>query len=246
MVTQLKYHATKGLPWERLIIIKDKDTRRILKPLEAWGTIKTSEIGRVELTTYVTSEGGIVVSLNEEETKDLPVGTLDFDVIATLSNRSVTPTGPTTVTRPVAKGSIVVSDVGTITPLEEIDYMELRLTQGEDYYRAFTWHDDDGGVAQVINAYMQAVDSEGNTILDLRWFSSVPDEETIIDLPEIRRGYLSPEEGKSLLMHISDTNPLPSGEFKFDIFVQDNAEDWRCLTRGTLFVESSVSVNPND
>lgn len=124
--------------------------------------------------------------------------------------------------------------------------MELRLRQGEDYYRAFTWYDDYNEVAQVINAYMQAVDEDGNKVLDLRWFFTVPDEATIVELPEIRRGYLSPEEGKSLLMHISNKNPLPSGEFKFDVFVQDAVGDWRCLTSGVLFVEASVSVNPND
>lgn len=244
MISQLKYHATKGLPWERLLIVKNKDSRRIIKPLDAWGVVKTSDIGRIELTTFITSEGGIVVSLNEEETKDLPAGTLDFDVVAVLPNRPLTPGGPTTITRPVAKGTLVVSDVNIITPLEEIDYMELRLGQGEDYYRAFTWYDDDGSVAAVSNAYMQAVDSEGETVLDLRWFSSAPSESTISALPSIRRGYLSPEEGRSLLMHISNTNPLPAGEFKFDIFIQDTAGDWRRLTKGALFVEPSVSVMP--
>lgn len=244
MISQLSYHATKGLPWERLIIVKDNVSRRIIKPLDAWGVVKTGNVGRIELTTFITSEGGIVVSLNEEETKDLPVGDLTFDVVALLPNRPLTPGGPTTITRPVAKGTIKVTDVGTVTPLEEIDYMELRLGQGEDYYRAFTWYDDDDTVATVISAYMQAVDSEGNTVLDLRWFSTAPNEAAIEALPSIRRGYLSPEEGKSLLMHISNTNPLPAGEFSFDIFVQDTVGDWRRLTKGALFVEPSVSVKP--
>lgn len=244
MTTHLTYNATKGLPWQRLIIVRDNWTHRIQKPLDAWGVVKTSDIGRIELTTFITSEGGIVVSLNEEETKDLPVGQLDFDVIALLPTRSLTPGGPTTITRPVAKGTITVSDIDTITPLEEIDYMELRLSQGEDYYRAFTWYDDEDNVAVVVNSYMQAVDSSGATVLDLRWFSTPPNEATIEALPSIRRGYVSPESGKSLLMHISNTNPLPAGEFKFDIFVQDTAGDWRRLTKGVLFVEPSVSVKP--
>ncbi len=244
MISQLSYSATKGLPWERLIIVKDNVSRRILKPLDAWGVIKTGDVGRIELTTFITSEGGIVVSLNEEETKDLPVGDLTFDVVALLRHRSLTPGGPTTITRPVAKGIIKVTDVGIVTPLEEIDYMELRLGQGEDYYRSFTWYDDDDTVATVTNAYMQAVNSSGATVLDLRWFPTAPDEVTIAALPSIRRGYLSPEEDKSLLMHISNTNPLPSGEFSFDIFVQDTAGDWRRLTKGALFVEPSVSVKP--
>lgn len=244
MVSQLKYHATKGLPWERLIIVKDKDTRRIIKAIDAWGVVKTSNIGRIELTTFINPEGGIVVSLNEEETKDLPAGPLDFDVVAILPNRPLTPGGPTTVTRPVAKGTIIVSDVGTITPLEEIDYMELRLGQGEDYYRSFKWYDDDGDLATIINAYMQAADTNGNKVIDLRWFASVPDETTIAALPAPRRGYVSQNAENSLVLHISNTNPVPAGEYQFDIFVQDTAGDWSRLTKGVLFVEASVSVKP--
>lgn len=244
MISQVSYHATKGLPWERLIIIKDNVTRRIIKPLDAWGVVKTSDIGRIELTTHITSEGGIVLFLSEEETKDLPVGDLTFDVVATVPNRSLVPGGPTTVTRPVAKGTIKVSDVGTVTSLEEIDYMELRFGQGEDYYRSFKWHDDNGNLATVTNAYMQAVDSEGTTVIDLRWFSSVPNEATIEALPSVRRGYLSQDSEASLVMHISNTNPITSGEYKFDIFVQDTAGDWTRLTKGTLVVEESVSVKP--
>jgi len=246
MVSQLKYHATKGLPWERLIIVKDKDTRRIIKAIDSWGVIKTSDIGRIELTTFINAEGGIVVSLNEEETKDLPTGPLDFDVVAILPNRPLTPGGPTTVTRPVAKGTITVSDVGTITPLEEIDYMELRLGQGEDYYRSFKWYDDDGNLATITNAYMQAAahGSGNNKVIDLRWFATVPSESTISALPAAQRGYVSQNADNSLVLHISNTNPVAAGEYQFDIFVQDTAGDWSRLTKGVLFVEASVSVKP--
>lgn len=244
MVTQLKYHATKGLPWERLIIVKDNVTRRIMKPIDAWGVVKTSDIGRIELNTYITSEGGIVVSLNKEETNDLPLGQLTFDVIATIPNHPLDPCGPKTVTRPVAKGTISVAAVDTVTPLKEIDYMELRLGQGEDYYKSFRWYDENHSVASLLSAYMQAKDTEGNTVLDLRWFSSAPNEATIAALPTVRRGYLSPAENKSLMMHISNMNPLPSGEYQFDLFVQDSHGDWSRLTRGALVVEPSVSVMP--
>lgn len=244
MTTHLSYNATKGLPWQRLIVVRDNWSHRVQKPLDAWGVVKTSDIGRIPFTITITSEGGILLSLSEEETKDLPSGDLQFDVIATLPKRAMFNGDAITITRPVAEGVISVSELGNITPIEEIDYMEIRVAQGEDFYRTFTWRDETGAVVVVQNAYMQAVDSTDTTVMDLRWFSTVPDEAVISTLPNARRGYLSPVSGASLIMHISDTNPIPAGEYPFDIFVQDGAGDWSRLTKGTLVVEASVSVKP--
>lgn len=244
IVTHLSYNATKGLPWQRLIIVRDNWTRRVQKPLDAWGVVKTSSISKMPFTVTITSEGGILLSLSEEETKDLPAGELDFDVVAVLPKKAMFPGDATTVTRPVAEGVISVSELGNITPIEEIDYMEIRIAQGEDFYRTFTWRDEDGAVVTVQNAYMQAVDSADVTVLDLRWFATTPNEGVISTLPTTRRGYLAPVTGASLIMHISDTNPIPAGEYQFDIFVQDGAGDWSRLTKGTLVVEASVSVKP--
>lgn len=244
MTTHLAYNATKGLPWQRLIIVRDNWTRRIQKPLDAWGVVKTSGITKMPFTVTITSEGGILISLSEEETKDLPAGDLQFDVIATLPKKALFLGDATTVTRPVAEGVITVSELGNITPIEEIDYMEIRIAQGEDFYRTFTWRDDNGQVVVVQNAYMQAVNSTDTTVLDLRWFATTPNENTISTLPETRRGYLAPVSGASLIMHISDINPISAGEYPFDIFVQDTAGDWSRLTKGTLVVEASVSVKP--
>ena len=122
--------------------------------------------------------------------------------------------------------------------------MELRLGKGEDFYRTFTWKDEDGDVISVQNAYMQAVNSSGTTVLDLRWYAAAPSEATIEGLTGNRRGYLAPVTGGSLIMHISNTNTIDSGEYSFDIFVQDSASDWSRLTKGTLVIEPSVSVKP--
>jgi hypothetical protein len=244
MINQLKYRITKGLPWERLIMVKDKDSHRIIKPLDSWGLIKTGDISRMELTTALTTEGGVVISLSEEETKDLPVGTLEFDVMAVLPRKALTTGGSTTVTTPIAKGTIIVTDIGTVTPLEEIDYMELRFSEGEDFYRTFTWRDSEGTIVTVQNAYMQAANSSGTTVLDLRWYSTPPNEATIAGLTANRRGYISPASGASLIVHISNTNTIAAGTYDFDIFVQDAAGDWSRLTKGALVVESSVSVMP--
>lgn len=244
MTTHLEYNLTKGLPWQRLIIVRDNWTHRVQKPLDAWAVVQTSDINKMPFTVNLTSEGGILLSLSEEETKDLPTGDLKFDVIATLPKRAMFNGDSTTVTRPVAEGTITVSALNNITPIEEIDYMEIRIAQGEDFYRSFTWRDDDGTIVIVQNAYMQAVDADNNTVMDLRWYATVPNEATISGLPAIRRGYLAPVSGGSLIMHISDTNPISAGEYPFDIFVQDSAGDWSRLTKGTLVVEASVSVKP--
>lgn len=244
MTTHLEYNATQGLPWQRLIIVRDNWTRRIQKPLDAWGVVKTSDLTNMPFTVNITSEGGILLSLTEEETKDLPVGELNFDVIATLPKRAMFNGDSTTITRPVAEGIINVGALNNITPIEEIDYMELRFGQGEDFYRGFTVRDDNGAVLEIQNAYMQAESITGATVLDLRWFAEAPAEGTILALPTIRRGYISPSENETLVLHVSNTNPIEAGEYRFDLFIQDNAGDWSRLTKGTVVVEPSVSVKP--
>lgn len=240
MTNTVNYSITKGLPWERLIMVRDQRTHRTIQAYDAWGLIKTSETGRMPITVTITAEGGIMMSLSEEETKDLPVGNLEYDIIADLPRKGST----TPVTRPVVKGTISVSALGTITPLEEIDYMELRFGKGEDFYRSFTWKNDLGVAISVQNAYMQAVDTNGTIVLDLRWYLTAPTEATIEGLTGNRRGYISPVSGGTVIVHISNTNTIVAGEYSFDIFVQDGAGDWSRLTKGTLVVESSVSVKP--
>jgi hypothetical protein len=91
---------------------------------------------------------------------------------------------------------------------------------------------------------MQAKNGSGTTMVDLRWFSSVPSEATIAALPASRRGYLAPAAGATLELHISDTNTVAAGSYSFDLFVQDSAGDWDCLASGTLVVEASISAPP--
>jgi hypothetical protein len=243
MTSQLTYHATKGLPWERLIIVKDKASRRIQKPIDAWGVIKTGDVTRKEFATSITSEGGIVIYLSDIDTNDLPVGNLEFDVMATIPTRSLY-AGTVNVTKPVAKGTIKVSALDTYTPLEESDYMELRFKKTEDFYRTFTWKDENGDVIDVQNAYMQAKDSDGETVIDLRWSEPALSDNEIEDLDPERRGYITENADSSITVHISNLNPVVAGTYSYDLFVQDNSGDWTCLAAGALVVESTVSVNP--
>ena len=243
MVSQLKYHATKGLPWERLIIVKDRVGRRIQKPSDAWGVIKTGDVTRKEFATTITPEGGIVIYLSESDTNDLPEGDLEFDVVATIPARSLY-AGTTEITMPVAKGVIKVFPLATYTPLEESDYMELRFKQREDFYRTFTWRDENGDVIDVQNAYMQARDTDNDLVLDLRWAVPAPNEATMSGYDGDRRGYITENNDNSITVHISNLNTIPVGEHKYDLFVQDSNGDWTCLVSGAIVVESSVSVMP--
>ena len=235
MTSHVNYNIIKGLPWERLIMVKNKYNRRVLHPADSRAYIQTGTTTKFEITTSITTEGGIMLSLTGEETTDLPVGDLLYDVIATVSD----------VQQPVSKGTITVSALDNITPLEDTQAMEIRYKQYTDYRRTFTWKDADGVVITVQSAFMQAKTSTGTTVVDLRWYASKPSEETVIALtPASKRGYLAPATGATLEMHISNTNNVAPGSYSYDLFVQDLAGDWDCLSSGTLVVEAAVSAPP--
>lgn len=235
MAQTVNYTLTRGLPWDRLIIIKNKYSHALLRPTDSRSYVQTGTLTKTEITTSITTENGILLSLTAEETQDLPLGDLKYDVLTTING----------VQRPVSGGIITVSALDTVTPLEDTQAMEIRYKQHTDYRRTFTWRDSAGNVLTIQSAFMQAKDSTGTTMLDLRWFSSTPDEATIIALtPSNKRGYLAPITGGTLEMHVSDKNTVPAGSYSFDIFVQDSAGDWDCLSSGTFVVEASVSAPP--
>ena len=231
----VNYTLTRGLPWERLILIKDRQNHRVVKPTESLSFVKTGELSKLEITTEVTSENGIKLTLTAEETQDLPLGELQYDVLATIAG----------IQRPVSKGTITVSALDTITPLEDTQAMEIRYKQRTDYRRTFSWKDANGDVLTIQSAFMQAKTSTGTTVVDLRWYSSTPSESTVIALtPASKRGYLAPAAGATLELHISNTNTVAAGSYSYDLFVQDLAGDWDCIVSGTLVVEEAISAPP--
>ena len=246
MITQVKYTATQGLPWERLVIVKDKRTHRIVKPLDAWATIQVSATVKKSIPLYITSEGGIMLYLTEEDTVDLPVGDLPYDVVAVINRRSALAGGGwTSVTVPVAAGILSVSAGDFVSSLQENDFMELRFKKGADYRISVSWRDSVGNLLAVNSAYMQAKNSTGATVVDLRWFSATPTESVIVAQPATQRGYLAPYSGESLELHISDKNSVPAGTYTFDLFAQGTSStDWVFLAGGNLVVEATVSANP--
>lgn len=216
-------------------MVKNRYNHRLLTPVDASSYIKTGTLTKFEITTSITKEKGILLSLTSDETQELPEGDLEFDVFAYIDD----------VQQPVAKGTLSVVPLNNITPLEDTDAMEIRYKQYTDFRRNFTWKDDTGAVISVQSAFMQAKDATGNTVLDLRWYSTTPSEATVIALsPAKKRGYLAPYAGSTLEMHISNANDVPSGLYRYDLFVQDTTGDWDCIVSGTLVVEEAVSTPP--
>lgn len=215
-------------------MVKNRYNHRLMTPADSMSYIKTGTTTKFEITTSITKEKGILLSMTGEDTQELPEGDLEFDVFATIDG----------VQQPVARGTLSVSALNNITPLEDTKDMEIRYKQHTDYRRTFTWKDANGAVLTVQNAYMQAKSLTGTTVVDLRWFSSVPSESTIAALPAAQRGYLAPVSGSTLELHISDKNNVAAGSYPFDLFVQDSVGDWDCLASGTLVVEASISSPP--
>jgi len=239
MPTTVNYSITRGLPWDRQICVKSRRTHWRLKVTDLNAYIQVDDNHKKEIYATVMGNNNILLSLNADETLDLPEGYLSYDVWATvqINNR-------TSVYQPVAKGRIHVSTYNSITPLEDDDAMELRYTQRTDYRRTFSWKDEDGDVLAVQSAFMQAKDADGNLVLDIRWYNTPPSEATIAELPESRRGYLAPSAGATLELHISNLNTIAAGSYTYDLFVKDSVGDWDQLVKGTFVVEEAVSVEP--
>lgn len=240
MPTNVQYQVTRGLPWKRFICVKSKLTHYRVNIENPSAYIAISATDKKEIKTSITPEGIIQLYLNKDDTTDLPEGQLSYDVWADVKiglNE--------TVYQPVAKGTITVNSYNNVTPLEDVDAMEIRYKQRTDYRRTFTWKDSNGTVIAITDAFMQAKDANGNTAIDLRWYSPAPSEATVIALtPANKRGYLAPASGGTLELHISDKNDVATGTYSFDLFVKDSAGDWECLVQGALVVESSVSLPP--
>jgi hypothetical protein len=240
MVSSVNYSLTRGLSFERLIVVKNKVNRRRVKLSEPSAYIEITSNYKKEITTEVTPEGAISLSLSTDETNDLPAGTYDYDVWANVYTNNTS-----YEYKPVARGTIKVTTYSNVTPLEDSDSMEIRYKQRTDYRRTFTWKDADGVLIAVTDAFMQAKNSAGTTVIDLRWYNPAPNESTVIALtPASKRGYLAPASGGTLEMHISDKNDVAAGSYTFDLFVKDSSGDWDCLAQGALIVEASISAPP--
>lgn len=206
----------------------------MMVPTRVKAQIQVNPESKKSITTEVTGAGEVLLSLTSSETQELPLGNLQYDVLAEFNN----------VFYRVSRGYIMVESNDGVTDRNEAQAVELRMKQHEDFRKVFKWKDSTGTLQAATNAYLQARDSEDNLVLDLRWYSSTPSEATVVALPGDRRGYLAPKAGATLEMHISDKNTIPAGVHTFDLFVQDSAGDWERIAAGSISVDPSVSVNP--
>jgi len=225
-------HIRRGEYWQRLIIVKDKRTRRIVHVTVASAMMQAASSSvKIPITCVVdASRGSILMVMSEAETADLVDGTYSYDVVADAGRL-----------RTIETGTIEVSTVAQITPLEGTFDMQITYRQRTDYRLDFSWTDSVGTLITAADARMQAKSAAGTLSLDLRWFATVPTDVTILALPAIQRGYLAPKTGTSLTMHISDTNTIAAGSYSFDIQAKDAAGDWDTVATGTLVVLASVT-----
>lgn len=236
MAQVINYSITKGgnTPWKRLIIPKDRRTRRLAKPTEARAYIKTGTHTKKYIPASITSENGILLELSAIQINDLPEGTWDYDVFATIGGYE----------RPVSQGIINVYEPVYVTPREDTDYMEIRFPERSDFRQKYAWKDSTGAVVTLAGAFLQAKNDADTTVVDLRWYNTPPNEATISALPANQRGYLAPTDGGTLEIHVSDKNSVTTGEYPYDLFVITTSGDQKRLFGGVMVVEDSISVNP--
>lgn len=228
----LNYSLEPGHQWERLIMVKDSRTRRTRKVKSCRATMQLQgTTTQYSIPTDIGYEGGVSLKLSYYDSLALTPGTWDFDVVANFRGYD----------EPVARGTIEVSALAPITSLESGTDMHIYYYTDTDYRKAFTWQDTDGTTLGVIDARMQAKDDQNNVVLDLKYFATPPNEGAIALLPGIERGYLSPLEGASLEMHISDQNSIAAGEYTFDLLAQEEGGDWGRLAEGTLTVQAVIT-----
>jgi hypothetical protein len=99
----------RGTQFERLVIVKNRRTRRVVYPETARCVVQLEDETK-EIPVTISKEGGISLYLSPTDTSDFPVGTYNFDITAPVDD------GYWNV---VAKGTIEISNLGNISPLEE-------------------------------------------------------------------------------------------------------------------------------
>jgi hypothetical protein len=116
MAHELNYTVKRGEVWERLVIPKDKRTHRKRVPTEAAASIRIGLVDYV-IPTEITSEGGVLLSMTPENTEWLADGEYLWDMVVTVSRSALLTSTPLTQTL-LCKGTITVSTVANITPMD--------------------------------------------------------------------------------------------------------------------------------
>lgn len=112
---QVNYTVDRGEVWERLLILKDRRTRRKRVPVEAAASILVGTTKYV-IPTTITSEGGVLLELSAANTEWLEDGEYAWDMVATVSRSALLTSTPLTETLVVA-GTLTVITYDNITPM---------------------------------------------------------------------------------------------------------------------------------
>lgn len=112
----INYSLQRGEVWERLIMIKDRRTRRVRKPTEVAACILIGGVSYY-LPSAITAEGGVLLELSPAQTKWLADGAYSWDAVATIS-RAQNFTNSPEAELVVLNGTITVSSYSNITPLD--------------------------------------------------------------------------------------------------------------------------------
>ena len=113
---EVNYVIVRGEIWERLVILKDRRTHRKRVPTEVAATIKVGDT-LYQIPAEVTSEGGVLLSLNANNTEWLADGEYFWDMVATVSRSALLTSTPLTESL-VVRGTLTVITYDNLTPME--------------------------------------------------------------------------------------------------------------------------------
>jgi hypothetical protein len=116
----VNYTIERGEQWERLIVPKDRRTRRRRVPTEAAASLRITtgdNAGDYVIPTDITAEGAVLLSLTGVQTEWLEVGTYAWDMVCTLSRSALLTSTPLTELVTV-RGTLTVTEYTNITPME--------------------------------------------------------------------------------------------------------------------------------
>jgi hypothetical protein len=82
MVQTLTYHVQRGEYVQRLVVVKDRRTHHVAPCTEAVGTLVNSAGDEFELPVEITSEGSVLITMDEAYTTDMTDDLYYFKVVA--------------------------------------------------------------------------------------------------------------------------------------------------------------------
>jgi hypothetical protein len=115
-IANINYTVNRGEAWERLLIPKDRRTRRKRVPVKAAATVKIGDTKYV-IPSEITPEGGLLLTMTPQNTEWLEDGEYSWDCVATVSRSALLTSTPLSETV-VVYGTLYVSTYDNLTPME--------------------------------------------------------------------------------------------------------------------------------